>query len=174
MIFSLQKPLPYFTINQLTLNSLQRILLTTDGTLTKILEAYLLEEIQMTKLSERSLLTAQDIPFLDLEQGSEVIERKILLQGRISRKNFLYAESLLVPARLDKRFTDELLNSEIPLGKLMLAHRMETFKEILTSSKEPSEELAAFFQLGDRDNLLSDLPPFSSPPACDDHYGKVS
>jgi chorismate-pyruvate lyase len=138
-----------------TLAPVQRILLTTDGTLTKILEAYLSEEIQMVKLSERSLISTQDIPWLELEWGSEVIERKILLQGKESRRNFLYAESILIPERLDKHFRGQLLESEIPLGKLMLAHRMETFKEIITSGKESPNGLSAFFQINNEDKLLS-------------------
>lgn len=55
----------------------QRILLTTDGTLTKILEAYLLEEIQMVKLSERSLTTNREIPELGIGRESQVLCRKI-------------------------------------------------------------------------------------------------
>jgi chorismate-pyruvate lyase len=136
-----------------TLSFLQRVLLTTDGTLTKILEAYLLEEIQIVKLSERSIL-AKDAPLLELEPGDQVVEREILLQGKVSRKNFLYARSRLATNRLDEGFRDDL-NSEIPLGKLMLAHRMETFKEIVALSKESAGEFAAFFQISDRDHLLS-------------------
>lgn len=133
----------------------QRILLSTDGTLTKILEAYLSEEIQMVKLSERSSLTVQDMPLLELKRGSEVIERKILLQGKVSAQNVLYAESLLVLERLDERFRDELLESEVPLGKLMLAHRMETFRELITSGRELPNGLCAFFKISHKDTLLS-------------------
>lgn len=155
MIFSLHNSSHRSSLDLSALNSLQRILLTTDGTLTKILEAYLSEEIQIVKLSERSVLAAEDVPLLELERGREVIERKILLQGKVSGKNFLYAESLLVPERLDELFRDELLKSEMPLGRLMLAHRMETFKEIITATKETPDSLSTFFQISSKDNLLS-------------------
>ena len=155
LIFNLHKTSHHGSIDLFALSALQKILLTTDGTLTKILEAYLSEEIQMVKLSERSTFIAQDIPLLELKRRSEVIERKILLQGKVSKKNVLYAESILVPERLDKHFREELLKSEIPLGKLMLAHWMETFKEIMTSGKEPSNGLSAFFQISHGDKLLS-------------------
>jgi chorismate-pyruvate lyase len=153
MIFDLYQRSHHNPIELSTLSFLQRILLTTDGTLTKILEAYLLEEIQIAKLSERAIL-AKDAPLLELEPSDQVIEREILLQGKISRKNFLYARSLLATSRLDEDFRGEL-NSEIPLGKLMLAHRMETFKEMIALSKESAGESAAFFQISDRDHLLS-------------------
>ncbi|MFN5065182.1 MAG: hypothetical protein ACK5ER_04880, partial [Aphanizomenon sp.] len=37
------------------LSTFQRIILTTDGTLTEILESYLMEKIQIIKLSEKPL-----------------------------------------------------------------------------------------------------------------------
>jgi chorismate-pyruvate lyase len=137
------------------LSSFQRILLTTDGTLTEILEAYLFEPIQIIKLSEEIILTIQDIPLLDLKSGSEVIERKVLLQGKISRKNFIYAESLLVHERLEPKFRDELLKSKIPMGRLWLEHKIETFKEIIDSSQQLAENLSNYFKIQTEDRMLS-------------------
>ena len=137
------------------LSTFQRILLTTDGTLTEILEAYLLEKIQVVKLSEGLVSITRDLPQLELKRGSEVIERKILLQGKISRKNFIYAESILVPDRLDDNFKDELLKSKTPLGRLWLEHKIETFKEIVDSSKELAANLSAYFPINNEDNMLS-------------------
>ena len=136
------------------LSAFQRILLTTDGTLTEILEAYLFEPIQIVKLSEEIILTTQDIPPLDLKSGSEVIERKVLLQGKISLKNFIYAESLLVHKRLEPKFRDELLKSKIPMGRLWLEHKIETFKEIIDSSQQLAENLSNYFNIQTEDRML--------------------
>lgn len=136
------------------LSAFQRILLTTDGTLTEILEAYLFEPIQIVKLSEEIILTTQDIPPLDLKSGNEVIERKVLLQGKISRKNFIYAESLLVHERLEPKFRDELLKSKIPMGRLWLEHKIETFKEIIDSSQQLAENLSNYFKIQTEDRML--------------------
>ena len=137
------------------LSTFQRILLTTDGTLTEILEAYLLEKIQVVKLSEGLVSITRDLPQLELKRGSEVIERKILLQGKISRKNFIYAESILIPDRLDDNFKNELLKSKTPLGRLWLEHKIETFKEIVDSSKELAANLSAYFPINNEDDMLS-------------------
>ncbi|MCP2728420.1 chorismate--pyruvate lyase family protein [Limnofasciculus baicalensis] len=137
------------------LSPFQRILLTTDGTVTEILEAYLFEPMRIVKLSEEIAATKQDIPYLNLKVGNEVIDRKILLQGKISRKNFIYAESIIVPDRLEPKFRDQLLNSKIPIGKLWLEHRSETFKEIVDSSQEPAEKLSDYFQISKEDKMLS-------------------
>lgn len=141
-------------INPCDLSPFQRIILTTDGTLTDILEAYLFEAIQIVKLAEGLVSTTQDIPPLELKTGTEVIDRKILLQGKISRKNFIYAESIIVPDRLDEKFKNSLLNSQIPIGRLWLEHKMETFKEIVDSGKEPANELSSYFNIQMEDNIL--------------------
>lgn len=141
-------------INPCDLSPFQRIILTTDGTLTDILEAYLFEAIQIVKLSEGLVSTTQDIPHLELEKGSEVIERKVLLQGKISRKNFIYAESIIVPERLEEKFRISLLKSQIPIGRLWQEHKMETFKEIVDSGKEPANELFYYFDIKIEDNIL--------------------
>ena len=137
------------------LSVFQRILLTTDGTLTDILEAYLFEQIRIVKLSEKLVLLDQDILPIELKKGTEVIARKILLQGKISRKNFVYAESIIVPERLDKQFKQALLETKTPIGKIWFEQRVETFKEILETSKESAEGLSTYFGIEPSDNLLS-------------------
>lgn len=142
-------------IDLAALAPMQRILLTTDGTLTKILEAYLLEKIQLIKLSERLMITTHAIPQLEIGRGSPVLWRRILLQGKTSGRNFVYAEAMLVLDRLTHQFRQELIKSQTSLGNLLLKHRMETFKELLDSSKEPSGKLADYFQIDRQDPLLS-------------------
>jgi chorismate-pyruvate lyase len=142
-------------INPSELSTLQRIILTTDGTLTEILEAYLFEKIWIVKLSEEVVSTTQDIPPLVVKRGTEVIERKVLLQGKISRKNFIYAESILVTERLDEKFKNELLHSKTSLGRLWLEHKLETFKEIIDTAEETADKLLAYFPLQPEDKIFS-------------------
>ncbi|MEH2123777.1 chorismate--pyruvate lyase family protein [Nostoc sp.] len=141
-------------IEPLKLSSFQRILLTTDGTLTEILEAYLLEKIQLVKLSEKLVIT-KSIPALGLDIDTQVIERKILLQGKISLNNFIYAESLIVPERLDTKLKDRLIKSQEPMGRVWLEHKLETFKEIIDSAIETAEDLSEFFNIAREDKMLS-------------------
>lgn len=154
MRIDLHRSLTRSHIDPCSLSPFQRILLTTDGTLTDILEAYLFETMQIVKLSEGLVSITQDIPPLELKRGSEVIERKILLQGKISRKNFIYAETTIVPERLDESFKNSLLNSQIPMGRLWLAHKLETFKEIFDSGKESANDLSHYFNIQMEDNML--------------------
>jgi chorismate-pyruvate lyase len=151
----LQKTLERSHIEPSTLSTFQRILLTTDGTVTDILEAYLFEQIRVVKLSEQLVSLSHDIPAMELKQGTEVIVRKILLQGKISRKNFIYADSIIVPERLDERFREALLETKMPIGKIWFEQRVETFKEILDSSKEAPGEIAEHFTMQPSERLLS-------------------
>jgi len=151
----LQDSLRRSHIDPAKLSVFQRIILTTDGTLTEILEAYLSEKIRLVKLSETIESMTQDNLLLDICNGQEVIERKILLQGKISRNNWIYAESILVPDRLDEKLKNGLLVSQEPMGRLWLEHRLETFKEIVDSAREPAEDLADYFKIERSDKLLS-------------------
>jgi len=151
----LQESLEKSHIDPARLSVFQRIILTTDGTVTEILEAYLSEKIRLVKLSETIEPVTQDILPLDITQGQEVIERKILLQGKISRNNWVYAESILVPDRLDEKLKNGLLVSQEPMGRLWIEHRLEAFKEIVDSAREPAEDLADYFKIERSDKLLS-------------------
>ena len=142
-------------INPATLSPFQRIILTTDGTLTEILEAYLSEALQIVKLSEEIINLQEDQQALKLEANNQIIERKILLQGKISMRNFIYAESALAFSRLDQVFQHELLESRVPMGKLWRQNRLETFKEIISTQKEPARELSQYFDIAPEDELLS-------------------
>jgi len=141
-------------INPAVLSPFQRILLTTDGTVTDILEAYLFEQIQVVKLAEALHPTPQTIPELDLAVGTEVIDRQILLRGKISQRHFIYAESIIVPSRLNETFRHELLKTRTPIGKIWLDQKVETFKEIMISGKEPAHALAEHFEISPDDTLL--------------------
>lgn len=140
------------TLSELSI--LQRIFLTTDGTLTEILEIYLSEELQTVKLSEITEAVISDILSLDIMSGRKVIERKILLQGMSSMRNWLYAESLIIPDRLGKRFREELVTSGKPIGKLWRKYNTETFKDIVRYFREPAGYLAEYFDIEKDDYLL--------------------
>lgn len=136
------------------LSTFQRILLTTDGTVTDILESYLFEQIRVIKLSEKLVSLDRELPSMDLKEGTEVIVRKVLLQGKISRKNAIYAESIVVPGNMEEKFRRALLETKVPIGKIWFEQKVETFKEILDSKKELAGDLANYFNIEPSDEML--------------------
>jgi chorismate-pyruvate lyase len=151
----LQRSLSQSHIDPSVLSTFQRIILTTDGTLTDILEAYIFEQIKVIKISETLSPALEDMEVLELKKNTDIIDRRVLLQGKISRKNFIYAESIIIPDRLDEQFREELLKSKTPIGRLWLEYKMETFKEIVDSKKRIADELAPYFNIQPEDYLFS-------------------
>lgn len=137
------------------LSSFQRILMTTDGTVTEILEAQLWESIQVVKLYQDLVELDTAVPYLDVEPQSRALVRKVMLRGKLSHKNYIYAESIIIPERLDDKLKDGLLNFQKPIGLLMLEDRLETFREILSCKLEPAEEVAQHFDIAPESNLVS-------------------
>ncbi len=127
-----------------SLQPLQRVLLVTDGTLTEILEANFLERIRLVKISQRVISASGSHSLFAPEEA--LIERKILLQGEQSNRNYAYAESLIAVDRLGPSFRDALLNSDTPLGRLWLEHKLETFKELQEVRSHPADGLCHYFE----------------------------
>jgi chorismate-pyruvate lyase len=134
-------------IAALELTRLQRLLLTTDGTVTDIVETYAGERVRVVKLFQDLIEAGEPIPDMDLEPKDTILFRKILLQGRISGANMLYAESVIVPDRLDEPIRDELLRCQVPIGHLIIKNRLETFRQILTWGKETAGPLSIYFDV---------------------------
>ncbi|MBW4553456.1 MAG: DUF98 domain-containing protein [Aphanocapsa sp. GSE-SYN-MK-11-07L] len=151
----LQKSLNRSHIDMSLLSTFQRILLTSDGAITNALEAYQLEEIQTVKLSDELVPLAHDIPAMDVKAGAKAIIRKVLLQGKISRKNFVYASSITIYERLSERFRNVLLETKMPIGKLWFEEGVETLKEVVDYGKGPADDLAKYFNVQPADNMLS-------------------
>ena len=132
----------------------QRMLMKANGTVTAMLEAYLSEPIQVVKLSEKLVNTEIKLPKIELNREEQVISRKVLLQGKMSNCNFIYADSFILINNLEERFRYQLLNTNIPIGKLWSEQKVETFKEIIDSGIEPANELANYFCIEPEENLL--------------------
>lgn len=143
------------SINPSVLSTFQKIILTTDGTLTELLEIYLHEKLKIIKLGEEIFPAEEDIAALEIKTGHEIMRRRILLRGKISHSNWIYAESLIVPDRLDEVFRERLINSQEPMGRLWLERRIETFKEIIDTEKQIAGNLSQYFQLKPEEKLLS-------------------
>lgn len=126
-------------------NALQRILLCTDGTVTRILEDFAGERIEVRKLHEEIIDTTSPSHLLDIAEPDKVMVRTVVLQGVASGRNFLYAESLVRVASLEPTLYEDLLTTEIPLGLLLRRRRAETFRELVSSGSEETGECARHF-----------------------------
>lgn len=128
-------------VNLRALSPFQRALLVIDGTVTKFIEAYKMEPVDVTKLSQRpSVLPSHDTR-LEADAGESVIVREVFLTGRYSRSVYAYAISLLVPGRLPEELTGDLHVDGTSLGRILLGHRLETRREVLWFGREQLDDL---------------------------------
>lgn len=135
------------------LSRLQKILLTTDGTVTHILEACAGERIRVAKLEHTQGVIFLDDPTLEMSGPERVIERRILLQGAQSGQSYLYADSVMLVDRLDPALAEALGSTDQPVGRLMYDSRLETFREVLSCGTETAGACGGYFGV-DADSWL--------------------
>jgi chorismate-pyruvate lyase len=121
------RDIPDFDIDSLDL--LQRILITTDGTVTDVLEVAFLEPIELVRLAVTVEASPDAVAPLRLEPGAPIMRRQVVLRGSRTGANYVYAETVIAADRLQHDFRQDLLAGRIPLGQLWISHRVETWKE---------------------------------------------
>ncbi len=132
-----------------------RILLATDGTLTHILEAYAAEPVYLVKLSHALVSEPTHRAELGLDATERALRRIILLRGTKSDAAFVYADSVVMLDRLPAAVATGLLQTDMPMGKLLFSCRAETLREILVMDEERDDRVAAHFGIGAWDPIVS-------------------
>jgi chorismate-pyruvate lyase len=125
------------------LDPLRRVLLATDGTVTKFLEALTLEPVVIEGLQEYDRTLTERHGQLDAEPGTRVVGRQVALVGKFSRTFHAGATSLTIPARLPKELRAELKNNEAGIGQAIRKVGLETRREILWYGFEPEAHVAS-------------------------------
>ncbi|HWG73514.1 MAG TPA: chorismate pyruvate-lyase family protein [Acidimicrobiales bacterium] len=137
------------------LSPLQRVLLTTDGTVTHVLESYWDEPIHVVKLDQAQHATEVTIAAMKPAGPETVMRRTILLQGAQTKENYVYAESVILADRLAPRMAESLLTTDEPIGRLLIEARLETFREVLDCGREPAGDRRRHFGLDPSALLIS-------------------
>lgn len=68
---------------------------------------------------------------LELDAGTEVLQRTVLLRGRRSGQAFVYAETSIAPTRLPVAVRERLEQSCDPIGRVLSAYRLSVRREPL-------------------------------------------
>ena len=137
------RPLNLQPVNLRTLTPFQRSLVSIDGTVTKFIEAYMLEPVESILLHQQTQRLLTDHPWLELAARSEVVARQVLLRGRYSATVYAYAVSLLVPARLPAHLLQDLADEPAGIGRVLLNSQIENRREILWYGQETLADLPA-------------------------------
>jgi chorismate-pyruvate lyase len=142
----------------LDLDPLDRMLLSTDGTVTTLLEACAGEAIatrttRMAGPAARDLLLAAvgrwwhpDEALLELVPGERVMARRVVLTGAGSKVPYLLAESLVAVDRLSTAVSERLMRAGASLGRVLIGGSIATRRQLLeiddTRAAEGSDDLA--------------------------------
>jgi len=101
-IFELDNVTKSEEVNLQSLSMFQNILLTTNGTITNILEAYLCEKIYSNKLVEK---------LIDLKHENQILFRSVTLKGKNSKKNCIYAGWISICNKIENKLQRELFET---------------------------------------------------------------
>jgi chorismate-pyruvate lyase len=135
-------------VDSAMLTALQRALLVIDGTVTKFLEAWALEPVNVVRLEQEPLQLDAAEPWLELPATAPVIRRRVVLLGQRTGQFFAWADSLIRAEQLPVTMSAALAHDEGGLGRILLDSAVETRRECLWYGRErPAERPAAIARL---------------------------
>lgn len=125
-----------------SLGSRTKALLSTDGTLTLLLDAFSGERIETVLLAQHAE-SADAVGIrttMSLGPNEATTRREVVLRTARSKRNLVYAESRIADARLPPKLRAPLMQGTLPIGLLMRSARIESFRELLDWGIHPLDE----------------------------------
>lgn len=123
----------------------QKILLTTDGSITAILDV-LNGKIDLKTLEQHFKKATPEIAeLLEIDDGDDVNYREVLMYK--NDKPLISALSYIPLKRLHEDFKCDLIAADIPIGRILRKYNMESRREIKTIQVEkPDEKLKDIYK----------------------------
>jgi beta-ribofuranosylaminobenzene 5'-phosphate synthase len=139
------------------LSTVQKILLTTDGSVTSLLEAYCGEKIAIsTLLQEIVPADTSQQESLDLPPGETINFRVVNIKNAGTDEVLLHAVSETPLSRLRPEWQADLLRADIPIGRILASHRIEARRELLDIVLVPADnEMSRMFRIPPGEYLLT-------------------
>lgn len=137
-----------------TFSNTQKILLTTDGSITAILDV-LYGKITLTTLEQHfEKATESTSEYVNVEVGDEINYREVIMHK--DDKPLIYALSYVPLKRVSNEIREDLIRADIPIGRILKSYKIESRREINNIYIEkPNETLKNLFKT-DEDMLARD------------------
>ncbi len=118
-----------------SLSSAQKILLTTDGSVTTILDV-LKGHVKIRTLIQEFRKADEEVArLLQIEKGDAVNYRVVVIERD---EPLIHAVSLIPVDRLNNDFKEDLIRADIPIGRILKKHQIESRREIKSVAVEKS------------------------------------
>jgi beta-ribofuranosylaminobenzene 5'-phosphate synthase len=139
---------------KMALSPVQKILLTTDGSITQIFEALTGEEVSVETLLQKVIPASGEISkLLNISSSEDVNYRVVNLKN--SKGVLVHATSYAPLKRIPSEFKEKITKADIPIGKIMKELKIEARREIVSCSVAAADEkLAGLFDVPEGSNLL--------------------
>ena len=123
-----------------------RTLLSSDGTVTKFLEAYFRERIQVKTLFHAEAPLGEDLAPLEIKKGGLILRRRVQMFGGTTNRLYGLAESFIRADILWPEVREDLVQGRLGIGELMRERRLETYREVLGCDFGPAGPWAVELQ----------------------------
>ena len=114
-----------------TLSPFLRTLLLTDGTVTRSLEAFFWEPVDIEQHTLETITSSQTLPWLGVQADEELLIREVTLVGQHSRQTYTSAYSLVRLQQIPKSLRQQLVDGGIGIGVLLSQFDVESYRELL-------------------------------------------
>ncbi len=108
-----------------------RVLLTTDGTVTKSLESYFWEPVNVRNCGQKYVALEVDAPVIMRNSGDTVLKRTVQLLGSSTGSCYATAVSLICTELLQADLRQRLECGRVGVGELLRECGLETYREIV-------------------------------------------
>lgn len=121
-----------------------RVLLITDGTVTKTLEAFFWEPVKVSLIDQTERSLPFDLPVLECLTGETIVYRKVALVGERSGNIYALASSVMLPKAIPSPNRDRLMKGEIGIGQLICDQSLSSHRELM-KLRRLEVDAASFF-----------------------------
>lgn len=139
------------------LSPMQKVLIGTDGSVTNLLEMASGHPVTITtRVQEIVAADAEAAAALEIEPGEEVNHRVVELKDSVTGEVLIYAVSCTPLRRLAPGFRQDLMRADIPIGRILRNHRIESRREITDARLiQAGTDLARTFNIHRSESMLS-------------------
>ncbi|MEN6609671.1 MAG: beta-ribofuranosylaminobenzene 5'-phosphate synthase [Methanoregulaceae archaeon] len=139
------------------LSPVQKILLGTEGSVTHLLEVITGSRIGIvTRIQKIIPANAELAKLLEIAEGDSINYRVVEIQNSDTGETLIYATSHTPLSRLTDEFRDDLMKADIPIGRIIQQHRIESRREILDARVDVADnEVRTALRMFRNEPLLS-------------------